>query len=130
MVANGRPVLVTFIALELSPRELPAFLHLCVAESRLPPSLLNPFWICFCFYASFSILLCIFYISSGGAAVFCALMATRESQAIDTSWQTAPLSSSWLNTWKMWLNWYIPACSGSRLKDEFSFGDYWEVLLY
>jgi len=89
MVANGRPVLVTFIALELSFMN---YLHFCTSVSWSHTfHLLDHSWMCFCFYASFTILLCFFCTSCGGAAVFHALMGTWESHA--TGWHKLAESS-------------------------------------
>lgn len=100
-------MLLIFIALQLNPMN---YLHFCVVELCVLPSLLNPFWIWFCFHASFT---CIFPVFYG-----------------DTEEPNECLAQAGSSGWEMGLDWNIPVCSGSRVKGEFCFGgDFWEVLL-
>lgn len=109
MAANGRPVLVIFIALELS---LMNYLHFHTfvlwshAFDLLSSVLSGLSFVSMHPSLSFIILhyrfISIFYMSCCTTAVVCALTGTLESQAI--GWYKLAVSSGWLNPWKMWLN--------------------------
>lgn len=109
MVANGRPVLVVFIALELSLMNYLHF-HTFVLWSRalsLFSSILSGFsFVSMHLSLSFIILhypfISMFYISCCTIAVVRALMGTLASQAI--GWYKLAESSGWLSPWKMWFD--------------------------